>query len=283
MTVIRRIPGRPSLGAWLSYGLGSSNEDLPTFIVLNATWTGRKEAQALFSRLWGSGPLASQHSGVPLRNAGDPVLYLSNPKGVDRRVRVAKLAYGSVSESPMRPSREASLMHRLLEARQDPLPMDVTVSIWRHIIASSTLVQADATVNLVAQTAADGAIREMLRGQFGCMPLVVHDTEDAVLTAVAADPDPAQLDRFAAWFDGDSEVAMAGAAAAAKRKRDAAQEAAAGADVQLLEKMDRLELEEEESGISFDFPPPPSPSRLTPARILVRQRLISAATCATRT
>ena len=83
----RQIPGLPSLGAWLSYGLGSTNDNLPTFVVLNATWTGRKEAQALFARLWGSGPLPSQHAGVALRSAGDPVLYLSNPKGVSRNTR----------------------------------------------------------------------------------------------------------------------------------------------------------------------------------------------------
>ena len=69
-----QIPGRPSLGAWLSYGLGSSNENLPTFVVLNSTWTGRKEAQALYSRLWGAGPLPSEHQGVSLRSQGDPVL-----------------------------------------------------------------------------------------------------------------------------------------------------------------------------------------------------------------
>ncbi len=83
----RQIPGLPSLGAWLSYGLGSMNENLPTFVVLNATWTGRKEAQALFARLWGSGPLASKYAGVALRSAGDPVLYLSNPRGISREVR----------------------------------------------------------------------------------------------------------------------------------------------------------------------------------------------------
>ena len=87
----RQIPGLPSLGSWLSYGLGSANEELPTFVVLNATWTGRKQAQALFSRLWGSGPLASKHGGVPLRTSGDPVLYLSNPKGVNRDVRRAMI------------------------------------------------------------------------------------------------------------------------------------------------------------------------------------------------
>lgn len=82
-----QIPGRPSLGAWLSYGLGSLNENLPSFVVLNSSWTGRKEAQALFSRLWGSGPLPSEHQGVALRSDGDPVLYLSDPHGVSRDLR----------------------------------------------------------------------------------------------------------------------------------------------------------------------------------------------------
>jgi hypothetical protein len=82
-----QIPGRPSLGAWLSYGLGSLNDNLPTFVILNSSWTGRKEAQALFTRLWGAGPLPSQHQGVALRSDGDPVLYLSNPHGVSRDMR----------------------------------------------------------------------------------------------------------------------------------------------------------------------------------------------------
>lgn len=82
-----QIPGRPSLGAWLSYGLGSLNENLPTFVVLNSTWTGRKEAQALFSRLWGAGPLPSEHQGVSLRSKGDPVLYLTDPHGISRETR----------------------------------------------------------------------------------------------------------------------------------------------------------------------------------------------------
>ena len=82
-----QIPGRPSLGAWLSYGLGSENENLPSFVVLNSTWSAKRDAQALFSRLWGSGFLPSKHQGVLLRSQGDPVLYLSNPKGVDSKVR----------------------------------------------------------------------------------------------------------------------------------------------------------------------------------------------------
>jgi len=82
-----QIPGRPSLGAWLSYGLGSSNRDLPSFVVLHSSWTGRKSAQALYTRLWGAGFLPSRHQGVALRSNGDPVLYLSNPPGVSSDIR----------------------------------------------------------------------------------------------------------------------------------------------------------------------------------------------------
>ncbi len=78
-----QLPGKPSLGSWLSYGLGTENENLPAFLVMTATWTGRKEAQALYNRLWGSGFLPSKYQGVALRSKGDPVLYLSNPAGVD--------------------------------------------------------------------------------------------------------------------------------------------------------------------------------------------------------
>ncbi|MBY0232874.1 MAG: DUF1501 domain-containing protein [Gemmataceae bacterium] len=82
-----QIPGRPSLGSWLSYGLGTMNADLPAFVVMTPSWTGRKEAQALFSRLWSAGTLPSAHQGVALRAKGDPVLYLSNPDGVTPTVR----------------------------------------------------------------------------------------------------------------------------------------------------------------------------------------------------
>ncbi|MCH2130549.1 MAG: DUF1501 domain-containing protein [Pirellulaceae bacterium] len=85
-----QIPGRPSVGAWISYGLGSMNRNLPEFIVLNCEPRG----QALYSRLWGSGFLPSKHAGVAFREQGDPVLYLSNPGGVDsdtRRLMLDKL------------------------------------------------------------------------------------------------------------------------------------------------------------------------------------------------
>ena len=83
------IPGKPSMGAWLSYGLGSMNRDLPDFVVLtSAFWTGgTRNVQGLYSRLWGSGFLPSKHQGVALQSTGDPVLFLSNPPGVDAAVR----------------------------------------------------------------------------------------------------------------------------------------------------------------------------------------------------
>jgi hypothetical protein len=80
-------PGRPSLGAWLSYGLGSEAEDLPAFIVLISHGTGKDANQGLLERLWGSGFLPSNHQGVKLRSSGDPVLYLSDPPGIDRNLR----------------------------------------------------------------------------------------------------------------------------------------------------------------------------------------------------
>ena len=82
-----QIPGRPTLGAWLSYGLGSMNSNLPEFVVLNCAPRG----QALYSRLWGSGFLPSRHAGVAFRDQGDPVLYLSNPGGVSQKLRRAML------------------------------------------------------------------------------------------------------------------------------------------------------------------------------------------------
>jgi hypothetical protein len=80
-------PGRPSLGAWASYGLGSEAEDLPAFLVLISHGSGSDANQGLLERLWGSGFLPSSHQGVKLRSSGDPVLYLSDPKGITRDFR----------------------------------------------------------------------------------------------------------------------------------------------------------------------------------------------------
>ncbi|PQO47055.1 DUF1501 domain-containing protein [Blastopirellula marina] len=82
-----QLPGRPSLGSWLSYGLGSMNSNLPTFVVMTPNWSSRRDAQALYNRLWGAGFLPSKHSGVALRKSGDPILYLSNPEGIDSSMR----------------------------------------------------------------------------------------------------------------------------------------------------------------------------------------------------
>lgn len=77
-------PGRPSMGAWMSYGLGSTNENLPAFTVLLSRGTGRPMGQPLYSRLWGNGFLHSLHQGVQFRSGKDPVLYLQDPNGIDR-------------------------------------------------------------------------------------------------------------------------------------------------------------------------------------------------------
>lgn len=77
--------GRPSMGSWLSYGLGSPNENLPAYVTMISV--GAKPGQALFSRLWGSGFLPSKHQGVQFRSGNEPVLYLNNPAGVAAGVR----------------------------------------------------------------------------------------------------------------------------------------------------------------------------------------------------
>ncbi|MEZ4811128.1 MAG: DUF1501 domain-containing protein [Allomuricauda sp.] len=84
-------PGRPSIGSWLSYGLGSENENLPAFTVLLSRGTGRPNGQPLYTRLWGNGFLHSLHQGVQFRAAKDPVLYLNDPKGVSKEAKRAIL------------------------------------------------------------------------------------------------------------------------------------------------------------------------------------------------
>lgn len=80
-------PGRPSFGAWTSYGLGSENRDLPSFVVLISRGSAARPADPLYARLWGSAFLPSNHQGVSFRSSGDPVLYLSNPNGLDATAR----------------------------------------------------------------------------------------------------------------------------------------------------------------------------------------------------
>ncbi|MEM9825152.1 MAG: DUF1501 domain-containing protein [Planctomycetota bacterium] len=82
-----QITGRPCLGAWASYGLGSDNENLPAFVVLVATPSNREQEQAISARLWHSGYLPGEHAGVSFRSAGDPILYINNPPGVSKHLR----------------------------------------------------------------------------------------------------------------------------------------------------------------------------------------------------
>ncbi len=82
-----QLAGRPSIGAWLSYGLGSHNQDLPAFVVMVSQGSGNKGDQPLYDRLWGSGFLPSRYQGVKFRSVGDPVLFLSNPEGVSDETR----------------------------------------------------------------------------------------------------------------------------------------------------------------------------------------------------
>ena len=91
------VPGKPSLGSWLSYGLGSESQNLPAFVVF--TPTVKNPSQALFTRMWTSGFLPSKYDGVKLRSAGDPVLYVKNPPGVSPGDRRAMLnALGQLNE-----------------------------------------------------------------------------------------------------------------------------------------------------------------------------------------
>lgn len=108
ITTGSQLPGRPSLGAWLSYGLGTANKELPSFMVMTPTWTGKSGAQALYNRLWGAGFLPGRYSGVALRRDGDPVLYLSNPDGVSPTARRRML------------DRLAEMNQRTLERTGDP-------------------------------------------------------------------------------------------------------------------------------------------------------------------
>lgn len=90
-----QFPGMPSMGSWVSYGLGTMNRNLPAYVVLTSQGTGKNPGQPIFSRLWGSGFLPSSHQGVQFRSGKDPVLFLNDPAGVtrgDRRKMLDDLA-----------------------------------------------------------------------------------------------------------------------------------------------------------------------------------------------
>ncbi|MFP6904670.1 MAG: DUF1501 domain-containing protein [Verrucomicrobiota bacterium] len=84
-------PGKPSLGSWISYGLGSVSQNLPAFVVFTPTFPKGSQAQALFTRMWSSGFLPTKYDGVAMRGVGDPVLYVKNPPGVNSGDRRAML------------------------------------------------------------------------------------------------------------------------------------------------------------------------------------------------
>ena len=92
------------MGAWVAYGLGSANENLPSYIVLLSRGTGRAAGQPLYDRLWGSGVFPGKHQGVKLRSGNDPILYLTDPAGCPspgsaknvRRYRQAESGYGGL-------------------------------------------------------------------------------------------------------------------------------------------------------------------------------------------
>ncbi len=81
------VTGRPCIGSWISYGLGSMNNNLPTFVVLVAQPTNTEQIQAISARLWSSGYLSGEHSGVSFRSSGDPILYINNPDGIPTNMR----------------------------------------------------------------------------------------------------------------------------------------------------------------------------------------------------
>ena len=88
----RQISGFPCMGSWASYGLGSMNDNLPTFVVLVATPSNREQEQSISARLWSSGYLPGEHAGVSFRSSGDPILYINNPPGVPDSVRKRTIA-----------------------------------------------------------------------------------------------------------------------------------------------------------------------------------------------
>jgi len=115
-----QLAGRPSIGAWASYGLGSENRSLPAYVVLTSFGSGRPDDQPLYDRLWGPGFLPSRHQGVKFRNSGDAVLYLSNPPGVSPAMRRSTL------------DRLSHLNQLQFQASQDP---EITARIAQYEMA----------------------------------------------------------------------------------------------------------------------------------------------------
>ncbi len=141
-----QIPGRPSLGAWLSYGLGSMNENLPHYVVMHARTSFAE--QSLFNRLWGTGFLSSDHQGILMRSQGDPVLYLSNPAGVTRTDRRAQLdALAAINQGQHTQFADPEVLERI---RQHEMAFRMQASIPELMDLSN---ETDATFKLYGQEA----------------------------------------------------------------------------------------------------------------------------------
>ncbi len=109
-------PGRPSFGSWLSYGLGCESRDLPAFVVMVSRGSAARPADPLYARLWGSGFLPSNHQGVSLRTGGDPVLFLSNPPGIDRETRRDQLdVLGALNQGRFEERRDPETSTRIAQ------------------------------------------------------------------------------------------------------------------------------------------------------------------------
>jgi hypothetical protein len=131
-------PGRPSLGAWASYGLGSEASDLPAFIVMISHGSGADANQGLLDRLWGSGFLPTSHQGVKLRSGSDPILYLSDPPGIDRTMRRSML------------DRLAQLNELQLQQSGDP---EIATRIAQYELAFRMQTSVPELTNLASESA----------------------------------------------------------------------------------------------------------------------------------
>ena len=130
-----QLAGRPSIGAWASYGLGSENQDLPAFVVMISRGSGNPNDQPLYDRLWGSGFLPTTYQGIKFRSVGDPVLYLSNPAGsfqprpgVARSTTCPGWTRSIIANSATRRSSRASQQYEMAFRMQTSVPELIDLS-----------------------------------------------------------------------------------------------------------------------------------------------------------
>ncbi|MFM9147003.1 MAG: DUF1501 domain-containing protein, partial [Verrucomicrobiota bacterium] len=129
-----QIPGRPSIGSWASYGLGSENKDLPDYLVLLSRMQ-RPSDQPLYDHYWGSGFLPSRHQGVKLRSAKDPVLYLRDPEGLPRGLRREMLdGLAELNRGTLERTGDPEVATRI---RQYEMAFRKAISYWRMRVATS--------------------------------------------------------------------------------------------------------------------------------------------------